>query len=818
MHARRNLTSQIEEADDILRCVLVEGEPSFADISPTDASPAPCEHPSPASLAWPMPHRAELSQEVWPVDGPAAGGQRILVRTSGGTSQRTLSVTVSFGAHGWKLGSVLHLAAFNTTRIGPHLVSAVLPAVPQQLALPRTARIYIDSGLLARLDALPRSDGTSFTYWAPSEPHQRRRCAATGSIVCARRPPWRGLQRVDQQRFSARIQEKCAQPVVLAAHEPAEWDTCGLTKAKCLDRLRRTSTAPGFSEFEGDASRHGAAGAISARTVDLVLATYATPLRLLRGMLQSVATVLTSERVRPSLWVYDKGGRTESEMRRAIGRAVGRMTMHLRLGLPNVGRCDHSFLLHIAERYHDLADASVFVKETLVTHAHLGYAPKLLTYLRRLPAAPHAWCARGHALERPRFGLRDYRSELCRNLGRTAAGAAPAGSSSPAADARRSATGASVAGGVNGGPCYGSDFASFVRAAVRPLGRWLAHHGLLLRTNGTPSAAVRGVPYCPGGVFAASAAAVRSTPLPTYAGLLAELAAAGPNSEAGHYMERSWMRLMGAGLTTDGQAGSRPGAADAREDDEGGGGDDGGMRAWRSSLAIHAVHCPARRATPKGRSALAEVMPSPCNASALQAAAGTEEIHLLPRRARQRSGVARCLFFARSPTVLAAARAAGWETRRLSGVGSNAGARAPCAAEWAEQVRAALQDFDYTVLVPTSVWTAGGAINLPALLELIGTDGWDPEGAAVRAGDGELMLRRRAVLVRAAGATSAKSAGRPRAMPTVQSTTPLLLGTTAELAAWWRWWGCRRATYTMGHDVSVRLSARDAGRRCCKPL
>ena len=50
--------------------------------------------------------------------------------------------------------------------------------------------------------------------------------------------------------------------------------------------------------------------------------------------------------------------------------------------------------------------------------------------------------------------------------------------------------------------------------------------------------------FCQGGTFAASRNAVRHTPLAQYVAIRDEVIV-GPNSEAGHYLERSWFKLLG---------------------------------------------------------------------------------------------------------------------------------------------------------------------------------------------------------------------------------------------------------------------------------
>ena len=50
--------------------------------------------------------------------------------------------------------------------------------------------------------------------------------------------------------------------------------------------------------------------------------------------------------------------------------------------LSNVGRCDHTYLHHIATRYDSLSELTIFLKDTVAEHVHLGYSSKLLSRAR----------------------------------------------------------------------------------------------------------------------------------------------------------------------------------------------------------------------------------------------------------------------------------------------------------------------------------------------------------------------------------------------------------------------------------------------------
>ena len=114
--------------------------------------------------------------------------------------------------------------------------------------------------------------------------------------------------------------------------------------------------------------------------------------------------------------------------------------------------------------------------------------------------------------------------------------------------------------------------------------------------------------FCPGALFAASRAAIRSTPKATYERLLAALSV-GDNLEEGHFVERSWFSLFGG-------------------------------RSWRVKRTSLAVYTIAHAAPPAH---------APCNRSALTTW-WPPAMH--------------CLCFSYSPAVSAAKRR-GWRVARI---------------------------------------------------------------------------------------------------------------------------------------------------------
>ena len=238
------------------------------------------------------------------------------------------------------------------------------------------------------------------------------------------------------------------------------------------------------------------------RSLDIVVAARDQPSgKLLRLLLEA----LPLARLRtPTVWVYHKGSpkaRELAELRAATARLA---ELKLSLGLPNVGRAEHTCVHHIVRNFETLADLTLFLKDTALAHAHLGVATRLLAFARRLPMEVDAWCARPPVAINLSFALDSYQSETCWRFGR----------------------------------CYGNE--SWKLATVRPFGAWLASHGI------TPILSMpRGqVQACYGGFFGASRRALLTTPRATYAAIEQQLMQA-DSLEEGHYMERTWPTILG---------------------------------------------------------------------------------------------------------------------------------------------------------------------------------------------------------------------------------------------------------------------------------
>ena len=270
--------------------------------------------------------------------------------------------------------------------------------------------------------------------------------------------------------------------------------TCG-AGAPC--DLRGPAPAPAF---EGAMSHR--ATPRPPETVDVVVAAYDRPAA---PMVASLLRALPYRAVHVRVFSYCKraGGCAAGDaaaLRRLAGDRGGRRVQIFNEQLPNVGRCDHTYLAHVARTYDDLANATFFLKDTTVWHDHLGAMANVLTFAAALPENLEAFCARRQGREARAFELPTYKSEQCARFGN----------------------------------CYADE--AYARAATRPVGAWIDAH--LGGGGGDP------FPTCLGGLFAAGRHALQRRPKATYEALARELEA-GDSLEAGHYMERAWLPLLG---------------------------------------------------------------------------------------------------------------------------------------------------------------------------------------------------------------------------------------------------------------------------------
>ena len=210
--------------------------------------------------------------------------------------------------------------------------------------------------------------------------------------------------------------------------------TCG-AGAPC--DLRGPAPAPAF---EGAMSHR--ATPRPPETVDVVVAAYDRPAA---PMVASLLRALPYRAVHVRVFSYCKraGGCAAGDaaaLRKLAGDRGGRRVQIFTEQLPNVGRCDHTYLAHVARTYDDLANATFFLKDTTVWHDHLGAMANVLTFAAALPENLEAFCARRQGREARAFELPTYKSEQCARFGN----------------------------------CYADE--AYARAATRPVGAWIDAH------------------------------------------------------------------------------------------------------------------------------------------------------------------------------------------------------------------------------------------------------------------------------------------------------------------------------------------------------
>lgn len=546
-------------------------------------------------------------------------------------------------------------------------------------------------------------------------------------------------------------------------HDPCE----APSRARpCLSKVLQQLPAPGFHELE-DSSVVGYLRRIEGSfNLDVVVALHSTPMV---DLVDAIHEALSVELARATtVYVYQKGQLPPKERRRLAN--VRHLTVRIER-LVNVGRCDHSYLTHITRHFSSLAKLTLFVKDTTFAHLHLGYGSKLLTFLRRLPAPVDFWGARALRRAGPDFEMEEYVSDICRNrfVKRT-----------------------------RGQACYKSDF-EYLRAESRPLGVWRMRMGLGNETT---------YKFVPGGIFAASAKAIRRTPLAIYERMLQDVGR-GPNVEAGHFMERSWF----AAFNGPHQRTHRP------------------IVRLRSTLAVYTIVL----AADGGRDVA--VGAPPCDDTFAAKTAGMSTVE--------------CLFFSDSPMLLEAAQTRGWRTSRI------AHEHEARVLKRAPHRHTALAAFDYSAFYVAS---AGRTLNVPAVLEAIGGRFLTSSAASMllpapiraQTAGTETSVSTAAIVRRQTGAVAAlgdawlnassvahsRAAGladddrslqqvlarqpQPFGLPAVlvlpsenslfgSNDVPLLLIPPAELPTWWTWWMCVSKGHGSADTGRARLS------RCCKP-
>ncbi|KAH8074430.1 acylglycerol lipase [Aureococcus anophagefferens] len=187
-----------------------------------------------------------------------------------------------------------------------------------------------------------------------------------------------------------------------------------------------TCVAGAPCDLRGPAPAPAFEGAMSHRatprppeTVDVVVAAYDRPAA---PMVASLLRALPYRAVHVRVFSYCKraGGCAAGDaaaLRRLAGDRGGRGVQIFTEQLPNVGRCDHTYLAHVARTYDDLANATFFLKDTTVWHDHLGAMANVLTFAAALPRNLEAFCARRQGREARAFELPTYKSEQCARFG-----------------------------------------------------------------------------------------------------------------------------------------------------------------------------------------------------------------------------------------------------------------------------------------------------------------------------------------------------------------------------------------------------------------
>ena len=211
--------------------------------------------------------------------------------------------------------------------------------------------------------------------------------------------------------------------------------------------------------------------------------------------------------------------------------------------LPNVGRCDHTYAYHMSTRYWDLADATIFIKDSYdpnspqddrvadgldqprdvdYTWEHLKSDGVTCLYdsgashgasVWHVAAALSQWKLAGYGAEKLAQRLRGNAEEYSKGDGPSQARFLD----------RQTAPLAQPA-------------APF-KSAVRPLGAWLK------QTMGIDLSERNLWPVCYGGLFGATKKSIHRTGKESWEQMRDSLTR-GDNIEEGHYAERSWLGLL----------------------------------------------------------------------------------------------------------------------------------------------------------------------------------------------------------------------------------------------------------------------------------
>lgn len=199
------------------------------------------------------------------------------------------------------------------------------------------------------------------------------------------------------------------------------------------------------------------------------------------------------------------------------------------IALPNVGRCDHTYLYHIVQRYDSLPDITLFMTGSTNEIWHKRYTLRWLVLPRLGSRARFLGCV-VPLLGANSFQIKNYRATsranrpVCTKLDRD----------KHSDDSRRKFGNSDGDGGdVQENSCA-RRFNTVIPAQVRPFARWWRTRFPERRVPSLCSL------Y---GVFAATRESIRSVPIDVWRTLLREHEV-GDNLEVGHFMERSWFELL----------------------------------------------------------------------------------------------------------------------------------------------------------------------------------------------------------------------------------------------------------------------------------
>ena len=211
--------------------------------------------------------------------------------------------------------------------------------------------------------------------------------------------------------------------------------------------------------------------------------------------------------------------------------------------LPNVGRCDHTYAYHMAEKFRDLADATIFIKDSYDPNSPQADrvadgldAPRKVDYtwehLKRDgvtclydSGASHGASVWHEPQPLSQWKLAGYSADKLAQQLRKAEGHSEGDGSEEAPASERQAAFA-----------LQQQQPGF-QSSVRPLGAWLK------QTMGIDLAERALWPVCYGGLFGATRTAIHRTSKASWEQLRDSLTR-GDNIEEGHYAERSWLGLL----------------------------------------------------------------------------------------------------------------------------------------------------------------------------------------------------------------------------------------------------------------------------------